>query len=229
MHLRTHDQVLRWIREEIGHGNLRLGDRLPGERALAEKLDVSRTAVREALQILSSLGIVRSGVGSGPSAGTVIISEPGMALGSALSLHLATGHLRAEHLVEARVVVEGWAASKSALTDDNIANARDFLTQMDNPDLPVAEFLRIDADFHVLLASSSSNPLISALMGALRVSIAESTLARAEAVPQWSKTVNRLQTEHRQILDALANGRRVEATGLLREHIEGYYAETAPA
>lgn len=165
MHLRTHDQVIRWIREEIGRGHLKLGDRLPGERALAEKLAVSRTAVREALHILSSLGIVRSGVGSGPSAGTIIIAEPGVALGSALSLHLATGHIRAEDVVEARVVVEGWAASRSALTDENIAHAQDLLAKMDDRALPVAEFLQTDADFHVLLASSSSNPLISALMG----------------------------------------------------------------
>lgn len=65
----------------------------------------------------------------------------------------------------------GYRVCGVLLTDENIAHAQDLLAKMDDRALPVAEFLQTDADFHVLLASSSSNPLISALMGALRNSI----------------------------------------------------------
>jgi GntR family transcriptional repressor for pyruvate dehydrogenase complex len=229
MPARTHDYVLSWIRHEIVRGNLKLGDRLPGERALAEQLSVSRTAVREALHILGSLGIVRSGVGSGPSSGTTIIAEPGVALGSAVSIHLATGHISAENVMEARVVVESWAAARSTLAPADVETAQNLLSQMDDPALSVADFLQKDASFHVLLASSSSNPLISALMGALRESIGESTLALSEDLPDWPRTVDRLQHEHREILRALVEGRKTAAASQLQLHIEGYFNETLGA
>ena len=37
--------VIDHVREEVLHGNLRPGDRLPGERELAEQLGISRNSV----------------------------------------------------------------------------------------------------------------------------------------------------------------------------------------
>ena len=91
--MRTHQLVLTWIENELSGGRLAVGGRLPAERALAEQLKVSRTSVREAIRILEAMGVVRAGVGSGPEAGTVVISDPTAALGSALRLHVATQHL----------------------------------------------------------------------------------------------------------------------------------------
>ncbi|NQD89020.1 FadR family transcriptional regulator, partial [Paenarthrobacter sp. CM16] len=79
--MRTHELVLQWIEKQLSDGDLALGGRLPGERAMAEQLKVSRTSVREAVRILEAMGVVRAGVGSGKDAGTVVIAEPGSALG----------------------------------------------------------------------------------------------------------------------------------------------------
>jgi GntR family transcriptional repressor for pyruvate dehydrogenase complex len=74
--MRTHQLVLSWIEAELSEGRLTVGGRLPAERTLAEQLKVSRTSVREAIRILEAMGVVRAGVGSGPEAGTVVISDP---------------------------------------------------------------------------------------------------------------------------------------------------------
>ncbi|MCZ2264586.1 FadR/GntR family transcriptional regulator, partial [Isoptericola sp. QY 916] len=60
--MRTHERVLAHLEEGIAAGRWGLGERLPGERALAEDLGVSRPSVREAIRVLDALGIVRPGV-----------------------------------------------------------------------------------------------------------------------------------------------------------------------
>ena len=57
--------VIDHVREEVLHGNLKPGDRLPGERELAEQLGVSRNSVREGLRILENMGVTSSQHGAG--------------------------------------------------------------------------------------------------------------------------------------------------------------------
>src|ERR671911_1899848 len=121
--MRTHQLVLQWIESQLLSGDLALGGRLPAERTLAEQLQVSRTSVREAIRILEAMGVVRAGVGSGPEAGTVVISDPTAALGSALRLHVATQHLPVADIVETRVLLESWAASHARPDSPHLAAA----------------------------------------------------------------------------------------------------------
>src|SRR5213080_3405535 len=49
----------------IAEGDLRVGDRLPAERELADELDVSRGTIRQALDALAARGLVERGIGRG--------------------------------------------------------------------------------------------------------------------------------------------------------------------
>lgn len=220
------DIVVAWVRSAIMRGDVRLGDRLPPERELAETLGVSRTAVREAVQLFSALGVVRSGVGSGPHSGTIVVAEPSVALGVALELHVATGHIAAVHIVQMRVLLEEWAARSASLELLDVDAASALIAAMSEPELSVQEFLRLDASFHVTLASASSNPLLTALMDGLRESISESTLRQSAELPDWPGTSARLHREHRDIFDAYRTGDREGAANRLHAHITGYYRET---
>ena len=61
MHELTAQKILELIKEQ----NLQQGDKLPTERALSQKLGVSRTSLREALQNLEANGIIHVRHGSG--------------------------------------------------------------------------------------------------------------------------------------------------------------------
>src|SRR5919107_5766198 len=130
-HMKTHQLVLSWIENELSGGRLTVGGRLPAERTLAEQLGVSRTSVREAIRVLEAMGVVRAGVGSGPDAGTVVISDPTAALGSALRLHVATQHLPVADIVETRVLLESWAVSHAKPDSPELAGASRLLEKMD--------------------------------------------------------------------------------------------------
>lgn len=223
--MRAHEVVMAWVTEELSSGRLRIGDRLPGERALAETLGVSRSSLREALRVLEALGSVRSATGSGPQSGTIITASPEQALSLALKLQLATSHVTHHHIAETRLLLETWAAQHSDPGRGDWGQAAHLLDRMNEQELSIEGFLAYDADFHVTLARSAANPLISTLMEALRLSIVEHTAAAAHSLPDWAGTAARLRDEHRVILETLLKGDGMVAAELLRAHIEGYDRE----
>ena len=59
------DIVKEYVFDQIESKKLIIGSRLPTEKQLAAQLNVSRTSVREALQSLKGVGLVKSTRGSG--------------------------------------------------------------------------------------------------------------------------------------------------------------------
>ncbi|MGO4246695.1 FadR/GntR family transcriptional regulator [Paenarthrobacter sp. RAF54_2] len=222
--MRTHELVLQWIEKQLSDGDLALGGRLPGERAMAEQLQVSRTSVREAVRILEAMGVVRAGVGSGKDAGTVVIAEPGSALGSTLRLHVATRHLPVADIVETRVLLESWAAARAKVGAPALDEAAALLEQMDNsPDIET--FLALDARFHVALAQAAGNTVVSAMMASLRGAIENYAGKLTGNLPDWKATSDRLRAEHHAILAAVNANDGGQAADLVAAHIQGFYKE----
>lgn len=222
--MRTHELVLQWIEKQLSDGDLALGGRLPGERAMAEQLKVSRTSVREAVRILEAMGVVRAGVGSGKDAGTVVIAEPGSALGSTLRLHVATRHLPVADIVETRVLLESWAAERARVGVPELEEAAELLDRMDvAPDIDT--FLALDARFHVALAQAAGNSVVSAMMASLRGAIENYAGELTGNLPDWNATSGRLRAEHRAILAAVNNHDGGKAAELVAAHIQGFYKE----
>ncbi len=78
-------QVATKLRDLLAAGGLLPGDRLPSERALADRLGVGRPAVREALRELRAHGLLVTGRGR---QGTTVADRPGQ---PAVSLPLVVG------------------------------------------------------------------------------------------------------------------------------------------
>jgi DNA-binding FadR family transcriptional regulator len=225
--MRSHDVVLRWFTEELTSGRLGVGDQLPSERALSAQLGLSRNTLREALRVLEVLGAIESSTGSGPRAGTFVTASHGVAISTVFRLQLATRQVTPEDVFRVRLALETQAASQSEPERGDWGAAAELLDRMDDPALPAAEFLRLDAEFHVLCSRSAGNTLLSVLMEALRIVISDHTLDRAARVSDWGAVVAGLQAEHRAILDALRAGHGAGAAELLERHIRGYYGLTA--
>ena len=224
--MKTHEAVMNWVTEGLASGRLHVGDHLPGERTLAETLQMSRSSLREAMRVLEALGTIRTATGSGPRSGTVLTAAPEQAFTLALTHQLATHNVAPHHMVEVRILLETWAAQHAQPGMGEWDAVDDLLTRMDDPATSLEEFLVRDAEFHITLSRAAGNPLISTLMDGLRTAIADHTLSRAKALQDWSETSARLRAEHREIADRLRAGEREQAAALLRAHIEGYYLET---
>lgn len=226
---RAHDAVLRHIEESLRSGDLKLGDRLPGERALADQFGISRASVRDAIRALEVMGVVKSSTGSGPNAGTIVVSDPSAALGSALRLHVASQRLPVRDIVEARVMMETWSlahAAEASWEPGQLDEARRLLEAMDDGGLPSPAFTALDAQFHVALSALAGNAVVSTMMDSLREAIrtyVDDAVAHRGA---WADIVGTLREQHRGILEAVEARDGERASRLVREHIEWFYAQT---
>lgn len=217
---RTYELVMRQIEERLLDGRLKVGDRLPSERELSTMLGVSRPSLREALRVLEALGIVDVQQG-----GARLASHPGTGFATVLKLQMALGHFTRGDLLEVRVGLETWACREAAerADDDDFRELEAILDSMDDPAITASEFNRLDAAFHVRIATSTGNALMAHLMESLRSAINRQMIEAYATLADWRQTVIGVRREHREILQALRDREPTLASTLVREHITSFY------
>lgn len=224
---RSHELVLDQIEEQILAGTLRVGDRLPGERDLAGHLQVSRSAVREAIRGLEAQGVVRSGVGSGKDAGTIVSAMPSEALTRLLRLHVALSNFPLPDVVDARVMLERSSAALAAdhAGEDDLDTMRAALDGMDSSGIGAERFNDLDTAFHVAIAEASGNRLVADMTIALRDSMRRPILHALEALgPDWEGVADQLRKDHRAIFAAIEAGDGALAADRVDQHIRSAHA-----
>ncbi|GAA1839491.1 FadR/GntR family transcriptional regulator [Agromyces salentinus] len=226
--------VLEHIERRLLDGDLLPGDRLPGERALAVDLGVGRSSVREALRVLEVMGLIRTASGSGPTAGAIIVATPGGAMSALMRLQVAAHGFPVADIVRTRLILESAVAGELAesaapasATSPDLTAAERLLDAMDSPDLAAAEFLALDAAFHLALAEASGNQVVTATMAGLRSGIEGYALDGLARIDDWHATSARLRREHRGVVDAIRAADAAAARTRIHDHISGYYAETS--
>ncbi|TSI19702.1 FadR/GntR family transcriptional regulator [Brevibacterium aurantiacum] len=217
----THELVINAIEEQIMTGSLTVGDPLPSERELAAKLEVSRAAVREALRVMESLGVIVSNVGSGKSAGTFIASMPKEALARFLRLHVALANFSIEEAIETRIQLErsSTALATGRVHDDALAGMNASLAIMDTPGVSLETFNDADTAFHVAIARASENQLLSDLTEAIRGSLRRPILIAFHEVDDPRALMAQLQGEHHAIMRAIVDRDTDHAVQLTEDHI----------
>lgn len=158
------ERLISSISDAIIGGELEPGDRLPTERALAERFGVSRTVVRDAVKTLSGRGIVQVRRGSGIFVAT---SEDKIMGGfDALSDVLPLRGAGLRDLFEMRKVLEAqatkWAAERSS--DHHAERLRKIVEHAyEHSDDPQV-LNDCDAQFHVAIAEASQNLVLVRIM-----------------------------------------------------------------
>ncbi len=137
----------------IDSGEFPAGGRLPPERELAERYDVSRPTIREAVIALEALERVEVKTGSGIY---VLESTRGWnGIDSAISPFEVT---------EARAMIEGEAAALAAvmITNEQLAELEVALNEMASPSASVYE--QADKKFHQIIARATGNKMLDTVV-----------------------------------------------------------------
>ena len=223
---RAYQQVVAQIEEQILHGTLAVGDRLPAERDLAAMLGVSRAAVREAIRTLQAQGVLHAAVGVGPDGGTTVCAMPSEALSRMLRLHVALSNFPMGDVIEARVMLERWSARLAARagSETQVARLRRLADYMESPDVDRAEFNDLDTEFHVTIAEAGGNRLVGDMTSAIRESMRLPILDSFHEMPDWDGFVDDLRSGHRQIAEAIGAGDELAAADAVEEHIRFAYS-----
>ncbi|BDZ54523.1 hypothetical protein GCM10025870_15960 [Agromyces marinus] len=152
-----------------------------------------------------------------------------------MRLQVAASGFPVNDIVATRLLLEshvaaGLAAASAgdAASAPDLAAAERLLDAMDAPGLDPAEFLALDAAFHLALAEASGNQVVTATMAGLRSGIEGYALAGQARIADWTATSARLRAEHRGVLAAIRAADAAAARDRIHDHISGYYAEISP-
>ncbi|WP_116112775.1 FadR/GntR family transcriptional regulator [Austwickia chelonae] len=223
---RAYEEVIGRIEEQILNDTLNVGDRLPPERDLAAKLGVSRAAVREALRVLESQGVLKASVGVGRDGGTIVCAMPTEALSRVLRLHVALSNFPMSDVIEARVMLERWSARLAARSrqDKHVEELRRLVEAMEDPATDRSAFNDLDTEFHVALAAAGENVLVADMTIAIRESMRIPILTSFHELEDWDTFVAHLRDGHRRIYLAVAERDEDAAAAVVEEHIRFAYS-----
>lgn len=159
---KTQNYIISKIREHINHKNLEPGDKLPSERVLSEKLEVSRNNIREAIQKLEFYGLLKSI----PQSGTFVANIGIIALNGMIDDILGLKEPDFKSLVETRILLELKAVKLAALrrTDDDIKRLKDAIDAYEAKVLKGEDAVQEDLLFHLTIAKASGNSTLETFM-----------------------------------------------------------------
>ncbi|MFD5079954.1 FadR/GntR family transcriptional regulator [Streptomyces sp. NPDC058371] len=213
---RVADQIVEDLREQILSGALPDGSRLPAERELAARYDVSGPTIREAIRVLTAMGLVNTRNGSRATvhaqgdtllamsiASVVQVEKVGAreVLGLLGTLNAYAAELAAEHATDAEIVRLRQAAEA----------------------IPAAEGVERSAaalhHFFATLSEISRNPLLSALcrfISDMQIGLAVKLSGGENGT--WGTVAGSLQPGRLRIVDAVATRDPRQAAAAVREY-----------
>lgn len=203
-------EVAAYLEREIASRGLLPGDKLPTERELAAQLSVSRTTVRSALQELESKHLLERTQGRG----TLVAAPPAGV--SELYARLAGVDQAQQDVAELRGSMEPLVAELAALR----SSAADLIQLQDvlngsNEHLSPEEALRLDIQFHTLLAQAARNQLMATVL-TLTSSWTTDVRLRSHSTLEGRRSSIE---GHRHILDAIQNRDATGAGIAMRDHL----------
>lgn len=166
---RAFEEIATQIRAELAKGRLKVGSRLPAERALAVQFGVSRNTLREALRSLEHAGLIRLQKGA---SGGAFISEgsAGVIVNGMVDLY-HMGTLSPSQLTEARIWIEAVAVREACarVRPEDVQALKDNLDQVllasQEGDFP--RRVQLNLDFHRIIARMTGNPIMVIVMDGL--------------------------------------------------------------
>jgi GntR family transcriptional repressor for pyruvate dehydrogenase complex len=216
---RVADQIFKDLRHQIVIGNLQRGSKLPTERELAERYQVSGPTVREAIRGLTAMGLadVRHGSGAYVTASTESLIA--MSLGTVIQLE----GLGATDVLSILGVLNEQAArlASEAATDEDHERLRRARTELEAANTAPAAAAAVRG-FHRALALAAHNPLLSALCGFLADIQVELGMDLAgDSIKEWKRIFARLKPVRSNLVDAIVAGNR----NLAVKHAHEFHAK----
>jgi DNA-binding FadR family transcriptional regulator len=216
-----YERIADRIAGEIRMGLLRPGERLPSERDLAQRLEVGRSSVREAIAALQVHGVIetRPGSGSFVAADAVERVQAGAGDGAISLPHDASPTA----LLEAREALEPSVAALAASRGRPDPYVEELLERMDRAaeEADGADWNECDRLFHRQIAVMAENPVLVALADHVAAVMDQPLWQRLRdesvAVPGRARLH---AAEHRMIYEAIVGADSEAAAFYATQHIQ---------
>ncbi len=211
------DRVAARIMSMIADGNLSPGERLPGERQLAEKMGVSRVSVRAALQSLKAQGFLEAVQGGG----TRVLAAAGD-MTSPLGELAKVKEQNLHDLAEIRALLEVWAAKRAAerATDEQIAElARALDKQKQKGSSATKDKASQEFNFHYKIGRATGSAVYMHIMNVIRDIIDDSLEFHQYDLFQEPAEDGLALAQHKDVLEAIKSRDGLAAKVAMRSHL----------
>ncbi|WP_349359565.1 FCD domain-containing protein [Stappia sp.] len=219
-HNRTADAVVDQVEELILQGVLRPGERLPSERELAKKVDVSRPILRNALKTLEERGLLATRHGGGTYVADVIGTVFSEAVVELVRRHPPAIADYLEYRREIERTTARFAANRATEADREII--RDLFEAMEkaHEQEDFAEEAELDVEFHQAIGESAHNiVLLHTLRSCYRL-LADGVFYNRAQLYRYPGSRERLLEQHRAIYDAVMRADAQAAADAAVAHID---------
>jgi len=220
-------QIARQIRNSIRDGQLKIGDKLPAERVLAEEFGTSRASIREALSALEMLGLIvcKSGQGNFINADASEGTIDGELLRSLLKGH------EVSEIFEASLEIEPCMAALAAqrATEEErknlLAISRKLIAisekLISGDESAMNDYLEGDRKFHLEIGRCSHNSVLFTVFSGLNLMMKEThwKVLKGNALKKTG-TVERYIAGHNKILSAIEAGNGEKVRDEMYRHIK---------
>lgn len=214
---RVYQTIVEHIKSAIENRDLLPGDKLPSERALATKLSVSRTSIKEAFSVLQSAGLLEVRHGSG----AVLLNDNSEDIIMKMNMIIRKDSINIVELMELRQAIECEAASLAAIrsTSDDIVKLETSYNKLAKAVSANNIAANEDLDFHMCIARSARNLLFIEVMYMLsdRLLLALRD-SRTETIKQPGKSEVILK-EHAEIFEAIKERNPKMARQAMNKHL----------
>lgn len=210
--------IISKIGDLINCKNLEPGERLPSERILSEKFEVTRRNLKVAIQKLEFYGILKTI----PQSGTYIANIGVVAINGMIKDILRLEEPDFKSLVETRILLELKAASLAALkrTNEDLENMNKALQAYKNKVLKNEDAVQEDLLFHLAISKASGNSTMNSLM----LIITPKIVINFEKYHICDEDVSLgVINEHQEIFDAIKNQDQKLAKEKMKEHFKVLY------
>jgi GntR family transcriptional regulator, uxu operon transcriptional repressor len=220
---RSYQKLAAQVLELIGQGEFASGARLPSERALAERFDVSRTSVREAIIALELQGAVEVRGGSGIYVAQLPAIRPPVFMPQ-------TGPGPFE-VLRARCLIESEIASVAAVTRQDADLDRIFAALAAMREHMDDKLANESADrlFHLRIAEATGNSVLLQMVTALWDHARGPLWSQMEAHFHSPALRAASQEDHQRVFSALLARDAEGARAAMRAHLERVISEFAQA
>ena len=200
------------LRREINSGILQRFERLPPERSLSLKFNVSRGTIRAAINKLETEGLVTTKAGSGTYISKKISGENSSVIQNARPLELVDARFALEPHICRLAVVHGRKKDFEKLND--------LLEEMEKNYYNPTIFGDTDTSFHRALAESTGNSLLIWMIEQITSVRNQDEWSRMRHLTLNEQIIKEYNKQHRRILNAI-NAREPEnAASMMREHLQ---------
>lgn len=212
---RLSDQIIDAIKKFILEENFKVGDKFYSENQLTQKLNVSRSSVREAVRMLEVKGLVTVKQGKG----IYITDVHGDSYEAFREWMRNNESALCEHF-EVRLMIDPKAAGCSAEKAEeaeikemeNILERFISYSKIKN----MTNLIKADEEFHKVLAKSTKNRTLYMLMKTMTESLSEGWITSLNIPGRIEKTI----IEHRNIIEAIKSRNVENAENAMRTHID---------